>query len=180
VAKVRSVHYDEPVDGYPTAYALDDVPKIESYADGQTVRGGDLVGVLLRGAPCEIDAARVACELAGSRRFALIAILARPFLYSYGARNAGLDPEAVALEIKMEQRRRLRELLERAGLETQYSISVVRRPSLPRALSYASQAGCGALITTGRGFGIERRASRLLARWLGLDLITVPSRARRE
>ncbi len=36
MAKVLCVLYDDPVDGYPPAYARDDVPKIESYPDGQT------------------------------------------------------------------------------------------------------------------------------------------------
>src|SRR6478752_583186 len=36
MANVLCVLYDDPVDGYPPAYARDDVPKIESYYDGQT------------------------------------------------------------------------------------------------------------------------------------------------
>ncbi|HTA05100.1 MAG TPA: NAD-dependent formate dehydrogenase [Solirubrobacteraceae bacterium] len=36
MAKVLCVLYDDPVDGYPPAYARDDVPKIERYYDGQT------------------------------------------------------------------------------------------------------------------------------------------------
>jgi formate dehydrogenase len=36
MAKVLCVLYDDPVDGYPPAYARDDVPKIESYPDGQS------------------------------------------------------------------------------------------------------------------------------------------------
>jgi formate dehydrogenase len=36
MAKVLCVLYDDPVDGYPPAYARDDVPKIESYYDGQS------------------------------------------------------------------------------------------------------------------------------------------------
>ena len=36
MAKVLCVLYDDPVDGYPTSYARDDVPKIESYHNGQT------------------------------------------------------------------------------------------------------------------------------------------------
>jgi formate dehydrogenase len=36
VAKVVCVLYDDPVDGYPTSYARDDIPKIERYPDGQT------------------------------------------------------------------------------------------------------------------------------------------------
>ncbi len=37
MAKVVCVLYDDPVDGYPTSYARDDLPKIERYADGQTL-----------------------------------------------------------------------------------------------------------------------------------------------
>jgi formate dehydrogenase len=37
VAKVICVLYDDPVDGYPTAYARDDLPKVEAYPDGQTL-----------------------------------------------------------------------------------------------------------------------------------------------
>lgn len=37
MAKVVCVLYDDPVDGYPTAYARDDLPKMERYPDGQTL-----------------------------------------------------------------------------------------------------------------------------------------------
>ncbi|WP_395697015.1 NAD-dependent formate dehydrogenase [Methylocella sp.] len=37
MAKVVCVLYDDPVDGYPKSYARDDLPKIEGYADGQTL-----------------------------------------------------------------------------------------------------------------------------------------------
>src|SRR5580693_8969434 len=36
MAKVLCVLYDDPVDGYPPAYARDGVPKIERYFDGQS------------------------------------------------------------------------------------------------------------------------------------------------
>jgi formate dehydrogenase len=36
MAKILCVLYDDPVDGYPPAYARDGVPKIEGYPDGQT------------------------------------------------------------------------------------------------------------------------------------------------
>lgn len=36
MAKVLCVLYDDPVDGYPPAYARDDIPKIASYHGGQT------------------------------------------------------------------------------------------------------------------------------------------------
>jgi len=36
MATVLCVLYDDPVDGYPTSYARDDVPKIEGYYGGQT------------------------------------------------------------------------------------------------------------------------------------------------
>jgi formate dehydrogenase len=36
VAKVLCVLYDDPIDGYPPAYARDEVPRIERYPDGQT------------------------------------------------------------------------------------------------------------------------------------------------
>ena len=52
MAKVLCVLYDDPVDGYPPAYARDGVPKIESYHDGQSAptpeglgfTGGELLG----------------------------------------------------------------------------------------------------------------------------------------
>src|SRR4249919_686705 len=37
MAKVLCVLYDDPVDGYPTSYARDTIPKLEHYPDGQTV-----------------------------------------------------------------------------------------------------------------------------------------------
>ena len=37
MAKVVCVLYDDPIDGYPTSYARDDLPKIETYPDGQTL-----------------------------------------------------------------------------------------------------------------------------------------------
>jgi len=36
MAKVICVLYDDPVEGYPKAYARDDIPKLERYPDGQT------------------------------------------------------------------------------------------------------------------------------------------------
>ena len=36
MAKVLCVLYDDPVDGYPTSYARDAIPRIERYNDGQT------------------------------------------------------------------------------------------------------------------------------------------------
>ena len=52
MAKVLCVLYDDPVDGYPPAYARDGIPEIEGYADGQTAptpsgidfTPGDLLG----------------------------------------------------------------------------------------------------------------------------------------
>ncbi len=37
MAKVLCVLYDDPVDGYPTTYARDDVPALERYPGGQTL-----------------------------------------------------------------------------------------------------------------------------------------------
>ena len=37
MAKVVCVLYDDPVDGYPTSYARDDLPKIDHYPGGQTL-----------------------------------------------------------------------------------------------------------------------------------------------
>ncbi len=36
MAKVLCVLYDDPVDGYPSSYARDDVPRIDAYPDGQS------------------------------------------------------------------------------------------------------------------------------------------------
>jgi len=36
MAKIVCVLYDDPVDGYPKSYALDSIPKIRSYPDGQS------------------------------------------------------------------------------------------------------------------------------------------------
>ena len=36
MAKIVCVLYDDPIDGYPTSYARDDVPKIDVYPGGQT------------------------------------------------------------------------------------------------------------------------------------------------
>ena len=35
MAKVLCVLYDDPVDGYPTTYARDEIPRIISYPGGQ-------------------------------------------------------------------------------------------------------------------------------------------------
>ncbi|MGJ0482927.1 MAG: NAD-dependent formate dehydrogenase [Methylomicrobium sp.] len=37
MAKIICVLYDDPVDGYPTSYARDDLPQLERYPDGQTL-----------------------------------------------------------------------------------------------------------------------------------------------
>jgi formate dehydrogenase len=37
MAKILCVLYDDPVDGYPTSYPRDDLPKVERYPDGQTL-----------------------------------------------------------------------------------------------------------------------------------------------
>ena len=36
MANILCVLYDDPVDGYPPQYPLDEVPKIESYFDGSS------------------------------------------------------------------------------------------------------------------------------------------------
>ncbi|MGZ5054145.1 MAG: NAD-dependent formate dehydrogenase [Methylobacter sp.] len=36
MTKIVCVLYDDPIDGYPKSYALDAIPKIKSYPDGQT------------------------------------------------------------------------------------------------------------------------------------------------
>jgi formate dehydrogenase len=36
MTKIVCVLYDDPIDGYPKSYALDSIPKIKSYPDGQT------------------------------------------------------------------------------------------------------------------------------------------------
>merc|ERR1719188_2887332 len=36
-AKVVMALYDDPVDGYPTSYVRDDLPKLDKYPDGQTL-----------------------------------------------------------------------------------------------------------------------------------------------
>lgn len=37
LAKIVCVLYDDPVTGYPTTYARDDLPHLERYPDGQTL-----------------------------------------------------------------------------------------------------------------------------------------------
>ncbi|HYN37578.1 MAG TPA: NAD-dependent formate dehydrogenase, partial [Actinomycetota bacterium] len=52
MAKVLCVLYDDPVDGYPSSYARDSIPQIETYYDGQNTptpeqidfNPGDLLG----------------------------------------------------------------------------------------------------------------------------------------
>ncbi len=44
MAKVLCVLYDDPVDGYPTTYARDGVPRIDRYFDGQTAPTPKSVG----------------------------------------------------------------------------------------------------------------------------------------
>jgi formate dehydrogenase len=36
MAKILCVLYEDPVTGYPKTYALNDIPKIDHYPDGQT------------------------------------------------------------------------------------------------------------------------------------------------
>jgi formate dehydrogenase len=43
MASVLCVLYDDPVDGYPTSYARDDIPRIERYYDGQTTPTPDAI-----------------------------------------------------------------------------------------------------------------------------------------
>ena len=37
MAKILCVLYDDPVNGYPSSYARDDIPTLEHYPDGQTL-----------------------------------------------------------------------------------------------------------------------------------------------
>jgi formate dehydrogenase len=37
MAKVLCVLYDDPVEGYPPAYAPDSIPKLDHYPDGMTL-----------------------------------------------------------------------------------------------------------------------------------------------
>jgi formate dehydrogenase len=43
MAKIVCVLYDDPVDGYPTRYARDDLPRIDKYPDGQTLPTPDAI-----------------------------------------------------------------------------------------------------------------------------------------
>ena len=43
MAKVVCVLFDDPIDGYPPAYARDGVPKVDRYPDGQTVPTPDAI-----------------------------------------------------------------------------------------------------------------------------------------
>ncbi len=44
MAKVLCVLYDDPVDGYPPAYAREDIPKIDGYHDGQSAPTPQAIG----------------------------------------------------------------------------------------------------------------------------------------
>src|SRR6202011_5816774 len=44
MAKVLCVLYDDPVDGYPAAYARDEIPEIDAYPGGQTTPSPHAVG----------------------------------------------------------------------------------------------------------------------------------------
>ncbi len=44
MAKVLCVLYDDPVDGYPTSYARDEIPQIASYPGGQTTPSPHAIG----------------------------------------------------------------------------------------------------------------------------------------
>jgi len=54
MAKILCVLYDDPVDGYPTSYARDDIPTLDHYPGGQTLptpdaidfRPGELLGTV--------------------------------------------------------------------------------------------------------------------------------------
>ncbi len=50
-AKILCVLYDDPVEGYPTNYARDDIPKLDTYPDGQTLPSPNAIdytpGILL-------------------------------------------------------------------------------------------------------------------------------------
>jgi formate dehydrogenase len=39
MSKILCVLYDDPVDGYPTSYARDDIPRLDHYPNGQTLPG---------------------------------------------------------------------------------------------------------------------------------------------
>jgi formate dehydrogenase len=57
MAKVLCVLYDDPVDGYPTSYARDDVPRIDDYPGGQTAptpQRIDFTAVLRRLKPFDV------------------------------------------------------------------------------------------------------------------------------
>ncbi len=49
MSKVLCVLYDDPVDGYPPAYARKDIPRIERYPGGQTVPSPQQVDLLVNG-----------------------------------------------------------------------------------------------------------------------------------
>lgn len=42
-AKILCVLYDDPVEGYPMNYARDDIPKLDTYPDGQTLPSPDAI-----------------------------------------------------------------------------------------------------------------------------------------
>ena len=117
MAKVLCVLYDDPVTGYPTSYARDEIPMLERYPDGQTMptpRGSTSRPALCSAASpaslgCEVSSRRTATrsssprtrtartpcfekELARRRHRDLAAVLAR--LPDGGADREG--PEAQA------------------------------------------------------------------------------------
>ena len=117
MAKVLCVLYDDPVDGYPTSYARDDVPALAHYPGGQTMPSpkaidftpGELLGSVsgelglrkfLEGAghtlvvTSDKDGADSVLdrELAGRRGRDLAAVLAG--VPDGGAHREGAEPEA--------------------------------------------------------------------------------------
>ena len=108
-----------------------------------------LIGVLLRGATAELDAAAAACRLAGDRRRSLAVFAPSPRVFMSAALTVGVDPVRLERAVILDQRRKLTELLDRAGVQTGFSVTPIKGHAISGAIRAAEGAGCSSLVIPG-------------------------------
>lgn len=136
--------------------------------------GEDLVGVLLLRHGGESAPLRFAADLSVRQQDGLVVIFKRPWVSAEGAALANVSPATIAVEIEMEQRRRIRSAFFSAeAFELKYSVSTVGRPGLLRSIPLAAREGCTVLVVQGHQGRIMGRVWHRLAAKVGLRLIFV-------
>lgn len=108
--------------------------------------GRGLVGVLMRGRPSDLPVAEAAVDLVGDRPRGLVVFMVRLPVRRWSAAEFGLDPGRLSVEVELDQRRVVAEVLSAAGLRAKHSVTAIDRPILRSGIRAAKREGCEVLV----------------------------------